>query len=188
MNSKMIAARSFTTALSFVMLLVATPLTHDDATVLGHQQDPPATAQTDTAATMRKARALVEYLEKTKDKRVQRVAVNKFSLSGAGAEEYVNYTIKVGDVKYQAGRPGKARASENYLAFDVWAGKTSQTTVTDDGIDGVVDSGMDVKAATKEEKKVYGTKGYVLKDRQRWQAEYEKYIDAFIQFLGIAVP
>jgi hypothetical protein len=140
------------------------------------------------AATMRKARALVEYLEKTKDKRVEKVVVNKFGFSGAPKEEYVNYTVKIGDIKYQVGRPGKDQKGANYVAFDVWAGKTTQLTVTDEGIDGSVDAGMDVKAATKEEKKVYGTKAYVLSDRDRWQAEYEKFLDAVIGHLGIVVP
>ena len=186
MKSKMIAALQLIAALSFVMLLLGMPASHDGGNVFAHDQDP--TAQTGTAATMRKARALVEYLAKTKDKRVEKVAVNKFGLSGVGAEEYVNYTVKIGDVKYQVGRPGKDRAGVNYLVFDVWAGKTSYITVGDDGLDGSVDRGMDVKAATKEEKKVYGTKAYVLTDRERWQGEYEKFIDAVVQFLGITVP
>ena len=189
MKSKMITALTLVTALSCGMLLPGVAVSHGGGNVFAPDQDPPATAQTDTAATMRKARALVEYLEKTKDKRVERVAVNKFSLSGVGAEEYVNYTVKIGDVKYQVGRPGKARvARENYLVFDVWAGKTSYITVGDDDIDGSVDSGMDVKAATKEEKKIYGTKDYVLKDRERWQGVYKKFIDTVVQFLGITVP
>lgn len=144
-----------------------------------------AVAQSSIEATKRKADALIAYLESQNDKRVKKVVVGKFGFGGGSSEEYVNYTIKIGEVKYQVGRPGKDKKGVNYVVFDVWAGKTSYITVGDDYIDGSVDSGMDVKNASKEDKKIYGTPAYQLKDRERWQAEYEKYLDVVIGYLGI---
>lgn len=162
------------------------------ATLHQEPKTTPSTTQTmapaDTEATKRKARALIEYLEKKKDKRVDKVVLNKYSWAGVPSEDFVNYNIKIGDVKYTVIRQGKDKKDENYLSFDVKTGKESIIIVDDEGVDGNVDRGMDVKIATKEEKKIYGTKAYELKDRQRWQAEYEKTIDALIQFLGITVP
>jgi hypothetical protein len=155
-------------------------------------QTTPSTTQTmgsaDTESTKRKAQALIEYLEKKKDKRIDKVVLNKYNWAGVPSEELVNYNIKIGEVKYTVVRQGKDKKDENYLSFDVKTGKESVITVDDEGVDGNVDRGMDVKSATKVERKIYGTKAYELKDRQRWQAEYEKYIDALIQFLGITVP
>jgi hypothetical protein len=155
-------------------------------------QTNPSTAQTmapaDTDSTKRKAQALIEYLEKKKDKRIDKVVLNKYSWAGVPSEELVNYNIKIGEMKYTVIRQGKDKKDENYLSFNVKLGKESNIAVDDVGVDGSVDHGMDLKNATKEEKKTYGSKAYELKDRQRWQAEYEKTIDALIQFLGITVP
>jgi len=146
------------------------------------------TAQTDTQTTKRKAEALIAYLEKKKDKRVAKVVLHNYGFAGIPSEELVNYNIKIGDVKYTVVRQGKDKKDENYLSFDVKTGKVAHITIDDEGVDGSIDRGMDVMTATKEEKKIYGTKAYQLKERERWQAEYEKTIDALIQFLGITVP
>ena len=147
-----------------------------------------AVTQTDAEATKRKAEALIAYLEKTKDKRVDKVVVNKYSLAGIPSEDFVNYNIRIGDVKYIVIRQGKDKKDENYLSFAVKTAKLANITIDDEGVDGIIDRGMDLMIATKEEKKTYGTKTYQLKERERWQAEYEKAIDALIQFLGIAEP
>jgi hypothetical protein len=155
---------------------------------LTRHQDPQATGQAQTETARRKALALIDYLEKKKDKRVEKVVLNKYGFAGVPSEELVNYNIKIGDVKYTVVRPGKDKKDEHYLSFDVKTGKDSIITVDDEGVDGSVDRGMDLKTATKEEKKIYATKAYELRDKQRWQAEYEKHIDALIQFLGVTVP
>jgi hypothetical protein len=184
---------------AFLLFTFAWAGTELFATLHQERQTAPSTTQTtlppsqetapgDTEATKRKAHALIDYLEKKKDKRVDKVVLNKYNWAGVPAEELVNYNIKIGEVKYTVVRQGKDKKDENYLSFDVKTGKESIITVDDEGVDGNVDRGMDVKNATKEEKKIYGTKAYELKDRQRWQAEYEKYLDALIQYLGITVP
>lgn len=177
---------------TFLLITVASAGSGLFATLHQEPQAAPSTAQTiapaDTEATKRKARALIEYLEKKKDKRVEKVVLDKYSWAGVPSEDFVNYNIKIGEVKYTVIRQGKDKKDENYLSFDVKTGKESVIIVDDEGVDGNVDRGMDVKIATKEEKKIYGTKACELKDRQRWQAEYEKTIDALIQFLGITLP
>jgi hypothetical protein len=171
------------------LLLVAGLLLLPPATIQakGGKQSA-AAAQINTEATKLKAEALIAYLEKRKDKRVQKVVVNKYSFAGIPSEELVNYNIKIGDVKYTVVRQGKDIKDENYLSFDVKTGKVAHITIDDETVDGSIDRGMDLITATKEEKKIYATKAYQLKERERWQAEYEKTIDALIQFLGITVP
>jgi hypothetical protein len=144
---------------------------------------------TATDAIKLKAEALVRFLETKKDKRVEKVVLNKYNWAGVPSEELVNYNIKIGDTKYTVERPGKAKPDAHYLGFNVRGPKgATEIVLWDRELDGRVDQAMDVKNTSKEEKKQYGAKGYELKDRERWQAEYEKTIDALSQYLGVTGP
>ena len=140
-------------------------------------------------AVKRKAEALVRFLETKKDKRVEKVVLNKYNWAGVPAEELVNYNIKIGETKYTVERPGKAKPDAHYLGLNVRGPRgATEIILWDREMDGRLDQAMDVKNTTKEEKKLYGTKGYELKDRERWQAEYERTIDALSQYLGVTAP
>ncbi len=174
-----------------VVLVVANA--YGNAQETAETKQPPVAIATQgdpvTDAVKRKAEALVSFLETKKDKRVEKVVLNKYNWAGVPSEELVNYNIKIGETKYTVERPGKAKPDAHYLGFNVRGPKgATEIILWDREMDGRIDQAMDVKNTTKEEKKLYGAKGYELKDRERWQAEYEKTIEALSQYLGVTAP
>jgi hypothetical protein len=150
------------------------------------------TGQADQAstATKRKADALMEFLEKTKDKKVEKVVLRKYNWAGVPTEEGLNYNVKIGDAKFTVVRPGKDIAGERYIVFVVKPTKTATgLMVADDDADGVVDRGrlQDKKASAEQSRQFDAKKAVGAEHREFWQGEYVKAVDALCQYLGVSI-
>ncbi|MFS8084687.1 MAG: hypothetical protein ACMG6H_03590 [Acidobacteriota bacterium] len=149
--------------------------------------EPPA----DPSVVKRKADALMAFLDKTKDKRVEKVVLRKFNWVGAVKEEDYNYNVKLGEAKYTVIRPGKDMLDTNYLVFVVKLIKNDPGfLVADDDRDGSVDRGfIQNKKATPEEKREFDAKKAIgTQQKDFWQADYVKAVDALCQYLGVSLP
>jgi hypothetical protein len=156
------------------------------------QSDSTKTDQADqtSTATKRKADALMEFLEKTKDKRVEKTVLSKYKWTGVSTEEFLNYNVKIGDAKYTVVRPGKDVAGERYIVFIVKPGKaTPSLIVADDDVDGLVDRGQfqDKKASSEQNRQFAAKKGLGAEHRVFWQGEYVKAVEALCQYLGVSI-
>src|SRR5262245_60637256 len=110
----------------------------------GHSSAPEATAepQADASLVKRQADTLMAFLEQTKDKRVEKVALRKYNWAGAAKEEALNYNLKIADAKYTVVVPGRDMPADNYIVFLVKLLKSDPGfLVADDDRDGIVDRG-----------------------------------------------
>jgi len=144
-------------------------------------------AELDPSGVKRKADALIAFLEKTKDKRVEKVVLRKYNWAGAAKEEGLNYNIKMGEAKYTVVRPGRDIPDAKYIVFIVRLMKSGAAfLVADDDQDGSVDRGViqDKKASSEANREFSGKKGLGSQHREFWQGEYVKTVDALCQYLN----
>jgi hypothetical protein len=154
---------------------------------LGFAEQDSNKAESDPVAVKQRADALIAFLDRTKDKRVERVVLRKYNWAGVAKEENVNFNVKIGEAKYTVIRPGQDAPAENYIVFVVkLLKKEPGFLVADDDQDGSVDRGFvqNKKAASEERREFDARKGLGTQHKDSWQADYAKAVETVCQYLG----